>query len=119
MSSRFPRPPFAVPTGGRRATTIKGAASVIACMDEELPATVEGTPLRLARHFFLGQVLLRTEVNLPMAQLVSMGLEYIRLADELKDVLAGVHEPDFDRAMAGRTVRPIWPASPALRLCHI
>jgi len=38
--------------------------SVIACMDEELPATIEGIPLRLARHFYLGQVLLRTEVKL-------------------------------------------------------
>ncbi len=79
----------------------KGAASVIACMDEELPATVEDMPLRLARHFFLGHVLLRTEVNLPMAQLVATGLEYIRLGDELKDVLAGVHEPEFDRVMTG------------------
>jgi hypothetical protein len=79
----------------------KGASSVIACIDEELPTTVEDMPLRLARHFFLGQVLLRTEVNLPMVQLVAMGLEYIRLSDELKDVLAGVHEPEFDHAMAG------------------
>ena len=62
----------------------KGAASVIACMDEELPATVEGMPLRLARHFFLGQVLLRTEVNLPIAQFVSMGLEYIRIGRRIE-----------------------------------
>jgi len=79
----------------------RGAASVIACMDEELGATVEGAPLRLARHLFLGQVLLRTEVNLPMARLVSMGLEYIRLSDELNDVLAEVHSPEFDHRMAG------------------
>jgi len=79
----------------------KGAASVIACMEEELPVTVEGVPLRLARHFFLGQVLLRTEVNLPMAQLVPIGLEYIRLADELKDVLAGARDVEFDRALTG------------------
>jgi hypothetical protein len=79
----------------------KGAASVIACMDEELPATIEDIPLRLARHFFLGQVLLRTELNLPMAQLVSIGLEHIRLADELKEVLADVHDLEFDRALAG------------------
>ncbi len=77
------------------------AGSVIACIDEELPATVDGMPLRLARHFFLGQVLLRTEVNLAMAQLVSIGLEYIRLGDELKEVLAGVRDPEFDRAMTG------------------
>jgi hypothetical protein len=63
----------------------KAADSVIACMDEELPATVEGMPLRLARHFFLGQVLLRTEVNLSIAQLMAMGLEYIRVGDELAD----------------------------------
>jgi hypothetical protein len=79
----------------------KGAASVITCMDEELPATVEGMPLRLARHFFLGQVLLRTEVNLPMAQLVPIGLEYIRLADELKDMLAAARDAEFDRVLAG------------------
>ena len=64
-------------------------------------ATIEGMPLRLARHFFLGQVLLRTELNLPIAQLVSMGLEYIRLGDELKDVLADLHAPEFDRTMTG------------------
>ena len=79
----------------------RGARSIITCMDEEMPAGVAGTPLRLARHFFLAQVLLRTEVNLPIAQLVSIGLEYIRLADELADVLAGVHEPEFDRVMTG------------------
>jgi hypothetical protein len=79
----------------------KHAASVIACLDEELPATIDGMPLRLARHFFLGQVLLCTELNLPIAQLVSMRLEYIRLADELKDVLAGVHDSEFDPALPG------------------
>jgi hypothetical protein len=78
----------------------RGAASVIACVEEELPATVEGIPLRLLRHFFLGQLLLCAEVNLPMAQLVSMGLEYIRLTDELKDVLADVEVPEFNRTMA-------------------
>ena len=86
----------------------KGAASVIACLDEELPATIEGMPLRLARHFFLGQVLLCTELNLPIAQLVSMRLEYIRLADELKDVLAGVHDSEFDPALAGPEGAPDW-----------
>jgi hypothetical protein len=79
----------------------RGAASVIACVDEELGTTVEGTPLRLARHLFLSQVMLLTEVNLPIAQLVSMGLEYIRLSDELSEVLAEVRAPEFDRAMAG------------------
>jgi tetratricopeptide (TPR) repeat protein len=79
----------------------RGAASVVACIDEELGATVEGTPLRLARHLFLGQVLLHTEVNLPMALLVSMGLEYVRLSDELNDVLAEVLSPEFDHRMAG------------------
>jgi hypothetical protein len=79
----------------------KGAASVIACLDEELPPTIEEMPLRLARHYFLGQVLLRTELNLPMTQLVSMRLEHIRLADELKEVLADVHDAESDRALAG------------------
>jgi hypothetical protein len=79
----------------------RGARSVIACADEELRAAVEGPPLRLARHLFIGQVLLRAEVNLPIAQFVSMGLEYIRLSDELHDVLGDVHDPEFDRATAG------------------
>ena len=79
----------------------EAAASVIACVDEELPANVEGMPLRLARHLFLTQVLMRTEVNLPMAQFVSIGLEYIRLCDELKNVLAGVGDREFEPAMIG------------------
>jgi hypothetical protein len=79
----------------------EGAASVIACINEELPATVEGMPLRLARYFFLGQVQLCTEVTLPIAQLVSMGFEYIRLNDELKDVLASIHDPEFKPVLDG------------------
>ena len=79
----------------------RGARAIIACMDEELPADVAGTPLRLARYFFLAQVLLRTEVNLPIAQLVSIGLEYIRLTDELADVLADAHGPEFDQVLTG------------------
>jgi hypothetical protein len=79
----------------------RGAHAIIACMDEELPADVAGAPLRLARYFFLAQVLLRTEVNLPIAQLVSIGLEYIRLTDELADMLAEGHGPEFDQVLAG------------------
>jgi len=79
----------------------KGARAIIACMDEELPADGAGAPLRLARYFFLAQVLLRTEVNLPIAQLVSIGLEYIRLTDELADVLADAHGPEFDQVLTG------------------
>ena len=77
------------------------AISVIACMDEELSVTIEGMPLRLARHFYLGQVLLRTEVKLPIEQLVAIGVEYIRLSDELKDVLAGVIDPELGRLARG------------------
>ena len=79
----------------------RGARAIIACMDEELPADVAGAPVRLARYFFLAQVLLRTEVNLPIAQLVSIGLEYIRLTDELADMLAEVHGPEFDQVLTG------------------
>jgi hypothetical protein len=79
----------------------RGAASVIACIEEELPATVESIPLRLMRHFFLGQVLLCAGANLPMAQIVSTGLEYMRLTNEMKDVLAGVEEPELTRTMVG------------------
>jgi hypothetical protein len=79
-----------------------GAAdSIIASMDAELPANVEGPPLRLARHFFLGQVLLRTELQPSMARFISMGVEYIRLTDELKDMLASVHERALDSAIIG------------------
>lgn len=70
-------------------------------MDEELSVTIEGMPLRLARHFYLGQVLLRTEVKLPIEQLVAIGVEYIRLSDELKDVLAGVIDPELGRLARG------------------
>jgi hypothetical protein len=79
----------------------KGAVSVIACMDEELPATVESAQMQMARYFFLGQVQLCKEINLPIAQLVSMGFEYLRLTDELKDVLANAHDAEFDRTLAG------------------
>lgn len=79
----------------------RGARAIIACMDEELPTDVAGAPLRLARYFFLGQVLLRTEVNLPIAQLLSIGLEYIRLTDELADVLADAHGSEFDQVLTG------------------
>jgi tetratricopeptide (TPR) repeat protein len=78
-----------------------GAASIIACVDKELPAAVQDMPLRLARHYFLASVLLRSEVNLPMPQLISIGLEYIRLCDELKDELAKISDPEFTRVMAG------------------
>jgi hypothetical protein len=84
--------------------------SVIACMDEGLPTTIEGMPLRLSRHFYLGQVLPRTEVNLPMEQLVAMGVEYIRLSDELKDVLAGVIDPELGRVARGPDGELDWAA---------
>ena len=79
----------------------RGVWSIIACMDEELPTDVAGTPLRLARHFFLAQVLLLTEVNLPIAQLVSIGLEYICLTDELADMLAEALGPEFGQVLTG------------------
>ena len=79
----------------------EGAASVIACVNVELPATVEGIPLRAARYFFLGQVQLCTDVTLPIAQLVSMGFEYIRLTDELKDVLVSVQDLEFNGVLDG------------------
>jgi len=78
-----------------------GAASVLACINEELPPTVEGTPLRLSRYFLLGQVQLCTEVALPIEQLMSIGFESIRLADELKDVLADIHYTESIQGLAG------------------
>ncbi len=79
----------------------RGARAIIARVNEELPADVAGALLRLARYFFLAQVLLRTEVNLPIAQLVSIGLEYVRLTDELADVLAEAHGSEFDPVLTG------------------
>ena len=70
------------------------AASILACVDEELPADGRGHAIAAGTSSVPGQVLLRSEVNLPIARLVSMGLEYIRLSDELTDILAEVHEPD-------------------------
>jgi hypothetical protein len=79
----------------------RGIRLVIDCVDRELPATVEGVPQRLSRYFFLGQVLLSEEADLPVDRLVSMGLEYIRLADELGDVLTHVHEREFGQELTG------------------
>jgi hypothetical protein len=78
-----------------------GAREIITCMDKELPADVAGVPLRRVRHLFLAQVLLRTEVNLPIAQLVSIGLEYIRLTDELAQMLPKARGPESDPVLTG------------------
>jgi hypothetical protein len=79
----------------------RAVQSVIACVENELPAIIDGMPQRLARHFFLGQVLYSEEVALPIAQLASMGLEYVRLTDELADVLAPARDREFDPALMG------------------
>src|SRR5262249_17495789 len=71
--------------------------TIVGCVNEELPADVSGLPVRMARHLFLSVVLLQTEVKLPTALLVSMGLEYIRLCDELSEVLSSITRADFKR----------------------
>ena len=66
--------------------------SVIECINRELSANISGTQLRMARHFFLSQLLLHAELKFPVAQLVSISLEYIHLSDELAEALPKVED---------------------------
>ena len=51
-------------------------------------------------------MLLREEINIPIAQLVSIWLEYVSLSDELAGELAAIHSPEFDRVMTGQSGAP-------------
>lgn len=77
------------------------AMSIIERINSELPANIPETRLRMARYFFLGQLLLYAEVKLPIAQRISISLEYIRLSDELVEVLPKVDELTTTRVLKG------------------
>jgi hypothetical protein len=76
-------------------------ATVIAATDAELPATVEDEAQRVMRYFFLATVLIRSEVRLPLTQIVAMSLEYIQLSDGLTKLLPRVRDPEFQQKMLG------------------
>jgi hypothetical protein len=54
---------------------------------EKLPPGQTDEPVRFAQHYFLGQVLWRSEVPLPIADIISSGVEYLTLTDSLSDIL--------------------------------
>jgi hypothetical protein len=72
---------------------IEAVEAVIACANEEVPATIEGVSARLIRHHFLTQVM-RTELNLPMQQILTTAVEFVHLSDELGEVLAEFKKAD-------------------------
>jgi tetratricopeptide (TPR) repeat protein len=77
-------------TGAKNA---EAAEAVIACANQELPANIEGEAARLIRHQFLTQIL-RTDIELPIQQILGATIEFVRLSDELGDVLDGFRKAD-------------------------
>jgi tetratricopeptide (TPR) repeat protein len=63
------------------------ARRVLAAFNTELRPGQSDEALRLARHFFLAQVLWRSEVPLSITDIVGIGSEYLTLSDSLSDVL--------------------------------
>jgi hypothetical protein len=63
------------------------ARRVLAAFHTELPPGQTDEALRLARHFFLSQVLWRSEVPLSVADIIATGAEYLTLNDSLSDIL--------------------------------
>jgi tetratricopeptide (TPR) repeat protein len=74
------------------AKNTEAVEAVIACVNQEVPENVEGESARLIRHHFLMQIL-RTELKLPIRQILATAFEFLRLSDELGEVLT-----DFKRA---------------------
>lgn len=72
---------------------VEAVEAVIACADQEVPATIEGVSARLIRHHFLTQIM-RTELNLPVQQILTTALEFVHLSDELGEVLSGFKKAD-------------------------
>jgi hypothetical protein len=70
-------------------------------VNEELPAGQVDVPLQLCRLFFLGQLLLRTEIKLPIARLVAVGAEYLSLNDALAEEVKPVRRSITDPALQG------------------
>jgi hypothetical protein len=60
---------------------------ILVAFNSELPAGQDDEALRIARHYFLGQVLSRSEVPLSIAEIISIGDEYLSLSDSLSDIL--------------------------------
>jgi tetratricopeptide (TPR) repeat protein len=90
----------------RLATAAKNAEAVeavIACANREVPATIEGASARLIRHHFLVQIL-RMEIDLPLQQILATAFEFVRLSDELGDVLDGFK--NVDKILTGPTGAP-------------
>ncbi len=63
------------------------ARRILAALNKELPPGQTDEAPRLARHYFLAQVLWRFEVPLPIADIISTGVEYLALTDSLSDTL--------------------------------
>ena len=69
------------------------ARRVLVAFNSKLPPGQGDEALRLARQYFLGQVLWRSEVPLPITEIISMGNEYLSLTDDLSHILG----PEFQR----------------------
>ena len=82
------------------------AAQIWALFDAELPSDTTDDPLLMARYFFLATVLMRSEVAVPLATFVDIGLEYIVLSDRFAVLLEEAASDEFDRLMAGPDGRP-------------
>jgi hypothetical protein len=97
------------------ASNQRAALTIIDRFDRELPSGQTDEPLQLCRQFFLGQVLLRTEIQLSVTEIVNRAVEYITLSDASTLLKSGfrttphdtLHGPDgsFDAAsVAGFTL---------------
>ena len=80
--------------------------SIVESIDRELPEDVEGKSLRAARYFFLAQVMLHPTAHLPLRRHISLGLEYIRLSDEMREAIPGMNEAISDHSLHGPDGRP-------------
>jgi hypothetical protein len=67
------------------------ARRILVAFNSELPAGQGDEALRIARHYFLGQVLWRSEVPLSITEIISIGNEYLSLTEALSDILG----PEF------------------------
>jgi len=77
-------------TGAKNTEAVE---AIIACANQEMPPNIEGKEARLTRHHFLVQIL-RIDIDLPIEQVLATAFEFVRLSDELGDVLAGFKNVD-------------------------
>jgi tetratricopeptide (TPR) repeat protein len=87
-------------TGAKNA---EAAEAIIACANQETPPNIEGEAARLIRHQFLTQIL-RTDIELPIQQTLAATFEFVRLSDELGDLLDGFRK--VDKILTGPTGAP-------------